>query len=56
VNHVENKIMVYLTSGRSVLPRIVEALTVRGVKIDSVHLKEVTLEDVFLSYTGQRLE
>jgi ABC-2 type transport system ATP-binding protein len=56
VSHVENKIVIYLNSGRLMLPRIVEALTVKGVKIDSVHLKEVTLEDVFLSYTGQRLD
>ena len=56
VNRLENKVMIYLTSGRLLLPRIVETLTSKGVKIDSVHLKEVTLEDVFLRYTGQRLE
>ncbi len=56
VTQTENKVSVYLTSGRLLLPKIVETLTVRGVKIDSVHLKEVTLEDVFLSYTGQTLE
>lgn len=56
VNQTGNKISVYLSSGRLLLPKIVEALTNRGVKIDSVHLKEVTLEDVFLNYTGQRLE
>ena len=56
VNQVENKVTVYLSSGRLLLPKIVEALTNRGLKIVSVHLKEVTLEDVFLNYTGQRLE
>ncbi len=56
IKKVENKIMVYLNSGRLLLPKIVETLSNRGFKIDSVHLKEVTLEDVFLSYTGQRLE
>ena len=56
VSQVENKVTVYLSSGRLLLPKIVETLTNRGVKIDSVHLKEVTLEDVFLNYTGQRLE
>src|SRR6266704_6624649 len=53
VNRLENKVVIYLTSGRLLLPRIVETLTSKGVKIDSVHLKEVTLEDVFLRYTGQ---
>ena len=52
----EKKIVVTLNSGRLLLPKIVEALTEQGFKIGSVHLKEVTLEDVFLSYTGQRLE
>ena len=56
IKKVENKILVYLNSGRLLLPKIVETLSGRGFKIDSVHLKEVTLEDVFLSYTGQRLE
>lgn len=52
----ENKVSIYLSQGRLLLPKIVETLTNRGVKIESVHLKEVTLEDVFLNYTGQRLE
>ena len=52
----ENKVMIYLTAGRLLLPKIVEALTSKGIEIQSVHLKEVTLEDVFLRYTGQRLE
>ncbi len=56
VSMIQNKIVVYLNSGRLLLPKIVETLSARGFKIDSVHLKEATLEDVFLSYTGQRLE
>jgi ABC-2 type transport system ATP-binding protein len=56
VNQEDNKVTVYLSGGRLLLPKIVETLTNRGVKIDSVHLKEVTLEDVFLNYTGHRLE
>lgn len=56
VNQENNKVTVYLSGGRLLLPKIVETLTNQGVKIDSVHLKEVTLEDVFLNYTGHRLE
>ena len=56
VTQEDNRLIVYLTSGRVLLPKIVETLTNRGVKIESVHLKEVTLEDVFLNYTGHRLE
>jgi ABC-2 type transport system ATP-binding protein len=56
VSQENNKVTVYLSGGRLLLPKIVETLTNRGVKIDSVHLKEVTLEDVFLNYTGRKLE
>ena len=56
VSQENNRVTVYLSGGRLLLPKIVETLTNRGVKIDSVHLKEVTLEDVFLNYTGHRLE
>jgi ABC-2 type transport system ATP-binding protein len=56
VSQENNKVTVYLSGGRLLLPKIVETLTNRGVKIDSVHLKEVSLEDVFLNYTGHRLE
>ena len=56
VSQENNKVTVYLSSGRLLLPKIVESLTNQGIKIDSVHLKEVTLEDVFLNYTGHKLE
>lgn len=56
VSQTGNRVTVYLSSGRLLLPKIVETLTSSGIKIASVHLKEVTLEDVFLNYTGQRLE
>ncbi len=52
----DDKILVYLNYGRLLLPKIVEILSGQGVKIESVHLKEVSLEDVFLLYTGQRFE
>ena len=55
LNH-DNKVVIHLSSGKLLLPRIVEALTNQGIKIDSIHLKEVTLEDVFLTYTGRTLE
>jgi len=52
----DNKIMVFLNSGTLLLPKIVDTLSTQGFKIESVKLKEVSLEDVFLTYTGQRLE
>ena len=48
--------MVFLNSGTLLLPKIVDTLSNQGFKIESVRLKEVSLEDVFLTYTGQQLE
>ena len=56
VKQDENKITVFLNSARLLLPKIVDTLSTQGCKIESVKLKEVSLEDVFLTYTGQRLE
>jgi len=56
VKQQDNRIMVFLNSGTLLLPKIVDTLSARGFKIESVRLKEVSLEDVFLTYTGQRLE
>jgi len=56
VKKQDNKIMVFLNSGTLLLPKIVDTLSNQGFKIESVRLKEVSLEDVFLTYTGQQLE
>jgi len=56
VKKQDNKILVFLNSGTLLLPKIVDTLSTQGFKIESVRLKEVSLEDVFLTYTGQRLE
>jgi ABC-2 type transport system ATP-binding protein len=56
VKQQENKILVFLNSGTMLLPKIVDTLSSQGFKIESVKLKEVSLEDVFLTYTVQRLE
>jgi ABC-2 type transport system ATP-binding protein len=56
VKQDENKITVFLNSATLLLPKIVDTLSAQGCKIESVKLKEVSLEDVFLTYTGQRLE
>jgi len=56
VKQQDNRIMVFLNSGTLLLPKIVDTLSIQGFKIESVRLKEVSLEDVFLTYTGQQLE
>lgn len=41
--------------GKSLLPKIVDAATCNGITIDSVSVREPSLEDVFLHYTGREI-
>jgi ABC-2 type transport system ATP-binding protein len=54
--HFEGEVLkLTLSNGRELLPLIVNMVTAKGGKIQSVNLKEPTLEDVFLFYTGAKL-
>ena len=44
-----------LTNGRGLLPHMINVVTAKGGKVQSVSLKEPSLEDVFLHYTGMKL-
>ncbi|MDG6901100.1 MAG: ATP-binding cassette domain-containing protein [Nitrososphaerota archaeon] len=46
---------IVLTNGRGLLPHMINVVTAKGGKVLSVNLKEPSLEDVFLFYTGMRL-
>ena len=46
---------IYLSDGRILLPHIINKISAKGGTIESVNLKEPTLEDVFLHYTGAKL-
>jgi ABC-2 type transport system ATP-binding protein len=46
---------VVLSNGRELLPLVINVVTAKGGKVLSVSLKEPTLEDVFLYYTGTKL-
>jgi ABC-2 type transport system ATP-binding protein len=43
-------------NGEKLIPQLVESLNAGGIDIDSVSLKKPTLDDVFLKYTGARIE
>jgi ABC-2 type transport system ATP-binding protein len=47
---------VLVTNGETVIPRLLEDLKAAGVDVDSVALHKLTLGDVFLKYTGARME
>jgi len=46
---------IVLSNGRGLLPLILNVVTAKGGKVQSVNLKEPSLEDVFLFYTGMKL-
>src|SRR5271157_4620955 len=46
---------VVLSNGRELLPFIINVVNAKGGKVQSVNLKEPSLEDVFLYYTGTKL-
>jgi ABC-2 type transport system ATP-binding protein len=45
-----------VANGETLIPRLLEGLRGAGVLVDGVSLKKPTLNDVFLKYTGSRLE
>ena len=46
---------IMLSNGRGLLPLLLNVVTAKGGKVQSVNLKEPSLEDVFLFYTGMKL-
>ena len=43
-------------NGEKVIPRMVGGFKGKGIELDSVFLKKPTLDDVFLKYTGSRID
>ena len=45
-----------VNNGETLIPQLLEGLKMKGILVDSVSLKKPTLDDVFLKYTGARIE
>jgi len=45
-----------VSDGERLIPHLLETLRSRGVEVDTVSLKKPTLDDVFLKYTGARID
>ncbi len=45
-----------VSNGESLIPHLLDILKSNGVEVDAVSLKKPTLDDVFLRYTGARIE
>ena len=55
VSTKENSLRVVVKSGAEAVPRIVELINAEGGKIRSLTLREPTLDDVFLHFTGRSI-
>ena len=58
VKEVKNKqdfISVFSTKSNEVIPKLFQASASLGIRIRSLTLKQPTLDDVFISYTGHDL-
>ena len=45
-----------VNNGETLIPQLLDGLKTRGILVESVSLKKPTLDDVFLKYTGARIE
>jgi ABC-2 type transport system ATP-binding protein len=45
-----------VSNGESLIPHLLDTLKTNGVEVEAVSLKKPTLDDVFLRYTGARIE
>ena len=45
-----------VSNGEKLIPHLIESLKASGIEVDTVSLKKPTLDDVFLKYTGARIE
>jgi len=50
-----NKLRLYVGQAETNLPVIMETLVKEGLRVDSVVVKEPSLDDVFLHFTGETL-
>jgi hypothetical protein len=50
-----NKLRLYVDRAESNLPVIMDTLVKNGLRVDSVVVKEPSLDDVFLHFTGETL-
>jgi len=55
ITQLESELKVIVKGGDSIIPRIVEVAVNSGIHIQSMSIREPTLEDVFLHYTGRKI-
>ena len=56
VRSVDGMLVARVHSNEAALPQVMEALGRAGISVEAVSLSQPTLDDVFLAYTGRRLD
>ncbi len=52
----DHHVALLVSEGERLIPHLLDALKADGVEVEAVSLKKPTLDDVFLKYTGTRIE
>lgn len=55
INNDANKLILFVSNGADVMPKIFQIFSQMNIKINSVSLTQPTLDDVFISYTGHEI-
>ena len=55
-NSPDGRYDLVVSGGETLIPQLLDSLKTSGVQVESVSLKKPTLDDVFLKYTGARIE
>jgi ABC-2 type transport system ATP-binding protein len=56
INTTEGQFDLVVNHGETLIPQLLDGLKTSGILVESVSLKKPTLDDVFLKYTGARIE
>ena len=55
VQQFDGELRLVVREGHAVMPRIVETAANLGIRVESMSIREPTLEDVFIHYTGREM-
>jgi ABC-2 type transport system ATP-binding protein len=55
LKQINGKLKLVVKNGNATLPRIVEIAAASGIRIESMSIRQPTLEDVFLHFTGREI-
>lgn len=55
LKQMDGELKLVVKNGNAIMPRVVEVAASLGIHIESMSIREPTLEDVFLHFTGREI-